>query len=145
MSPLTHNTKIRRALEIAEIGARPNSAAAMLGYIPPEVVEKLSSALLATMIDNLWGACVASKAVAARQFYEKHQEAGVARPVAARADESPSKVSKPLPPATRPIVKSIAKIGGVKHTYAPVPTDVEVNVIGKGRRGRPKVSTANAA
>lgn len=56
--------KIKRARALSTIGACPGSFDAMLAHVPGDVREALTSAQLAHMIDGLWRACGASKAIA---------------------------------------------------------------------------------
>ncbi len=58
--------KCRRAAAASAIGAHPRSAAAMLGYIPPDVARALTGAQIGRMMDALWRACQDAKRIAAR-------------------------------------------------------------------------------
>ncbi len=59
--------KINRALLKAKIGSYPSSASAMLDYVPLSVRDTLTSSQLAEMLDALWEACQAAKAIANRE------------------------------------------------------------------------------
>lgn len=135
---ITHNTKIRRALEKAAIGARPNSAAAMLGYIPETVIEKISSELLAELVDNIWGACVASKAVAQRQIYEKRKEVMRSIPSSASREVEPEKAAKPAKE------KTFEKPSHRAPKMADKPSE-EAPMKVPAKRGRPRIHPINAA
>jgi ABC-type transporter Mla MlaB component len=57
--------KISRALRKSAIGSCHRSSFAMLDAIPVEVVTKCDSSTLALLLDAMWSACQASKAIAA--------------------------------------------------------------------------------
>jgi len=62
--------KITRARKSSAIGANPETFAAMLAYVPTDVVNSLTSKLLAAQIDAIWQACGASKMIASREAIE---------------------------------------------------------------------------
>jgi len=62
--------KVIRAAKISKIGGNSNSFYNMLDYIPADVRKALSSKQIAVIIDRLWDACGASKAIAARESLE---------------------------------------------------------------------------
>ncbi len=68
---MQHAIKIRRAYAAAGIGGCPQSRAAMLQYLPEEVVERLPSRELARMLDALWAACQDAKALGARDAIDE--------------------------------------------------------------------------
>lgn len=63
--------KINRALKLASIGANPDSAAAMLEVIPAEAIKAVTAHQLAAMLDAVWRACQASKAIATREALDE--------------------------------------------------------------------------
>lgn len=63
--------KVNRALKIATIGDCPGSASDMLGLIPAAVIQQVNSRTLAALIDGMWQACQASKAIAAREAIDE--------------------------------------------------------------------------
>lgn len=58
--------KIKRAMRLAVIGTCPASAEAMLDMIPADIQASLTARQIAGMMDALWRACGASKAIAAQ-------------------------------------------------------------------------------
>ena len=59
--------KINRAVKLAAIGRNPGPCADMLVMIPLSVRDALTARRLADMLDALWHACSASKAIAAAE------------------------------------------------------------------------------
>lgn len=62
----THSIKVNRALRLSTIGAHPLSTDAMLAHIPPSIIETATARAIADLLDSLWRACQASKAIASR-------------------------------------------------------------------------------
>lgn len=58
--------KINRALKLSHVFRFPGSAGAMLDRIPEDVIEALSGARLAQLLDAMWDACQEAKGLAAR-------------------------------------------------------------------------------
>lgn len=61
---IDHRRKVKRALQIAAIGAHPLSASTMLDAMPASALDALTGAQLAEMIDAMWAVAGASKALA---------------------------------------------------------------------------------
>lgn len=67
---MSHQIKIARAKALSTIGDCHNSFDAMLAYIPAGVLKTLPAKRLAQMVDGLWLACGATRAIAARDAIE---------------------------------------------------------------------------
>lgn len=66
-----HSIKINRALKLSTIGDCGGSADDMLRMIPAATVARLRSRELAELLDAMWTACSASKAIAAREIIDE--------------------------------------------------------------------------
>lgn len=59
-----HARKINRAQKHSKIGDNGGSFTAMLGYVPPAALDKLSARDIAALVDAFWDCALASKALA---------------------------------------------------------------------------------
>jgi hypothetical protein len=63
-----HYIKIDRARKLADVGRYNRSCEAMLAHVPPALIDRLTSAELAMVLDALWSCAQKSKGIAERDI-----------------------------------------------------------------------------
>ena len=65
---MQHSIKINRAVKLSSIGKYPTSCSAMLGHVPQTLIDRLTAAELAEVLDSLWSCAQKSKAIHERDI-----------------------------------------------------------------------------